>query len=190
MASLPDPNQPPVRVVLYQSADGKVTANVLFARDNFWLTQKAMAELFGVKPPAVSKHLKNIFESGELVEPAVVSILETTAADGKNYGVAYYNLDAVIAVGYRVNSLKATHFRIWATNTLREFIVKGFVLNDDQLRPGRASRGRGSPAGSAATRLLSTRCGAMAAVGSTRTQPWSLSQTSAQAWASSWRTSR
>ncbi|MBP6507877.1 MAG: virulence RhuM family protein [Opitutaceae bacterium] len=138
MSSLPDPNQPPARVVLYQSADGKVTANVLFARDNFWLTQKAVAELFGVKPPAVSKHLKNIFESGELVEPAVVSILETTAADGKNYGVAYYNLDAVIAVGYRVNSLKATHFRIWATNTLREFIVKGFVLNDTQLKQGRA----------------------------------------------------
>jgi len=87
MATAPDPDQPPTRVVLYQSADGKVTANVLFARDNFWLTQKMMADLFGVKPPAVSKHLKNIFESGELVESAVVSILETTAADGKTYGV-------------------------------------------------------------------------------------------------------
>ncbi len=89
MADAPDPNQPPTRVMLYQSADGNVTANVLFARDNFWLTQKMMAELFGVKAPAISKHLKNIFESGELVESAVVSILETTAADGKTYGVAY-----------------------------------------------------------------------------------------------------
>ena len=80
MSTAPDPDQPPTRVVLYQSADGKVTANVLFARDNFWLTQKMMADLFGVKPPAVSKHLKKIFESGELVESAVVSILETTAA--------------------------------------------------------------------------------------------------------------
>jgi hypothetical protein len=136
--SAPDPNQPSSRVVLYQGADGKVTVNVLFAQDNFWLTQKAMAELFGVKSPAISKHLKNIFESGELVESAVVSILETTATDGKNYAVAYYNLDAVIAVGYRVNSLKATHFRIWATTTLREFIVKGFVINDAQLKNGRA----------------------------------------------------
>jgi len=134
----PDPNQQPSRVVLYQGADGKVTVNVLFAQDNFWLTQKVMADLFGVKIPAVNKHLKNIFESGELVESAVVSILETTAADGKNYRVQYYNLDAVIAVGYRVNSLKATHFRIWATTTLREFMVKGFVINDAQLKNGRA----------------------------------------------------
>jgi len=111
-ATSPDPNQQPSRVVLYQGADGKVTVNVLFAQDNFWLTQKVMADLFGVKIPAVNKHLKNIFESGELGESAVVSILETTAADGKNYGVQYYNLDAVIAVGNRVNSLKATHFRI------------------------------------------------------------------------------
>jgi hypothetical protein len=138
MADAPDPARPPSRVVLYHSADGKVTANVLFARDNFWLTQKMMADLFGVRTPAVSKHLKNIFASGELVEAGVVSILETTAADGKNYGVAYYSLDAVIAVGYRVNSLKATHFRIWATTTLREFMVKGFVLNDAQLKQGRA----------------------------------------------------
>ena len=138
MSAVPDPAQTPTRVVLYQSADSKVTANVLFARDNFWLTQRMMAELFGVKGPAVSKHLRNIFASGELVEPAVVSIMETTAADGKTYQVAYYNLDAVIAVGYRVNSFKATHFRIWATNTLREFIVKGFVLNDSQLKQGRA----------------------------------------------------
>jgi hypothetical protein len=124
--------------VLYQTDDGKVTVDVLFARDNFWLTQKAMAELFGVKVPAVNKHLKNVFTSGELVEGAVISILETPAADGKIYKTAFYNLDAVIAVGYRVNSIKATHFRIWATNTLREFMVKGYLLNDDMLKNGRA----------------------------------------------------
>jgi hypothetical protein len=131
-------NDEPSKIVLYQAADGKVTVNVLFARDNFWLTQKVMADLFGVKPPAVSKHLKNIFASGELLESAVISILETTAADGKTYATSYYNLDAAIAVGYRVNSLKATHFRIWATTTLREFIVKGFVISDTQLKNGRA----------------------------------------------------
>ncbi|NBV34014.1 MAG: cell filamentation protein Fic [Proteobacteria bacterium] len=91
-----------------------------------------MAELFGVKVPAVNKHLKNIFASGELVEDSVISILETTATDGKSYQTRYYNLDAVIAVGYRINSVKATQFRIWATHTLREFIVKGFVVNDEQ----------------------------------------------------------
>jgi hypothetical protein len=132
------PSDEPSKIVLYQAADGKVTVNVLFAQDNFWLTQKVMADLFGVKVPAVNKHLKNIFASGELIESAVISILETTAADGKTYATSYYNLDAVIAVGYRVNSLKATHFRIWATTTLREFIVKGFVINDAQLKNGRA----------------------------------------------------
>lgn len=131
------PSQPS-KVVLYQTDDGKVTVDVLFARDNFWLTQKAMAELFGVKVPAVNKHLKNIFSSGELVEGAVISILETPAADGKNYKTAFYSLDAVIAVGYRVNSMKATHFRIWATDKLREFMVKGYLLNDDLLKNGRA----------------------------------------------------
>lgn len=125
------------KIVLYTSADGKVTVDVFFAQDNFWLTQKTMAELFGVKTPAVSRHLKNIFESGELIEDSVISILETTAADGKSYATRFYNLDAVIAVGYRVNSVKATHFRIWATNTLREYIVKGFVINDQMLKNGR-----------------------------------------------------
>ena len=125
------------QVVLYQAPDGKVTVNVVFAKDNFCLTQRTMADLFGVKTPAVNKHLKNIFESGELIENAVISILETTAADGKRYATSFYNLDAVIAVGYRVNSVKATHFRIWATNTLREYIVKGFVLNDQLLKNGR-----------------------------------------------------
>ena len=128
----------PAKIVLYQTADGRVTVDVRFARDNFWLTQKAMAELFGVKVPAVNKHLKNIFASGELLEDSVISILETTAADGKSYQTGFYSLDAAIAVGYRVNSVKATHFRIWATNSLREFIVKGFIVNDQQLKNGRS----------------------------------------------------
>ena len=125
------------QVVLYQTADGRVTVDVRFERENFWLTQKALAELFGVKIPAVNKHLKNIFAADELDENSVISILETTAADGKTYATQFYNLDAAIAVGYRVNSAKATHFRIWATNTLREFIIKGFVLNDEMLKRGR-----------------------------------------------------
>lgn len=134
-------NDEPSKIVLYQAADGKVTVNVLFARDNFWLTQKVMADLFGVKPPAVSKHLKNIYESGELTPGATVSKMEIVQSEGGREvrrEIEYYNLDAAIAVGYRVNSLKATHFRIWATTTLREFIVKGFVINDTQLKNGRA----------------------------------------------------
>ena len=128
-------------IVLYHTPDGKVTVDVFFAKDNFWLTQKAMAELFGVKIPAISKHLRNIFDSGELAEEAAISKMETVQTEGARQvsrEVDFYNLDAVIAVGYRVNSIKATHFRIWATNTLREFMVKGFVINDQMLKNGRA----------------------------------------------------
>jgi hypothetical protein len=128
------------QVVLYQTPDGKVTVNVVFARDNFWLTQRTMAELFGVKIPAVSRHLKNIYASGELTLAATVSKMETVQIEGGHQTsreIEFYNLDAVIAVGYRVNSVKATHFRIWATNTLREYIVKGFALNDQLLKNGR-----------------------------------------------------
>lgn len=129
------------QVILYTAADGKVMANVLFANDTFWLTQSVMSELFGVKTPAISKHLKNIYESKELSSEATVSKMEIVQIEGERQvtrEVEVYNLDAVIAVGYRVNSIKATHFRIWATNTLREFIVKGFVLNDQMLKNGRA----------------------------------------------------
>lgn len=122
--------------LLYTAPDGAVKVEVFFKDETAWLTQKALAGLFGVKVPAISKHLKNIFESGELVENSVVSILETTASDGKSYETKYFNLDAIIAVGYRVNSYQATRFRIWATKTLREFIVKGFVLDDDRLKQG------------------------------------------------------
>ena len=128
------------QVVLYHTADGKVTVNVLFAHDNFWLTQRTMADLFGVRIPAVNKHLKNIYASGELTPGATISKMEIAQIEGGRQisrEIEFYNLDAVIAVGYRVNSVKATHFRIWATNTLREYIVKGFVLNDQLLKNGR-----------------------------------------------------
>ena len=124
------------KFLLYTAPDGAVKIDVFFQDESVWLTQKALAELFGVKTPAINKHLKNIFESGELVESSVISILETTAADGKAYKTGYYNLDAIIAVGYRVNSFQATQFRIWATRHLREFLVKGFVLDDERLKQG------------------------------------------------------
>ena len=133
-----DPN----RFLLYTAPNGAVKVEVFFKDETVWLTQKALAELFGVKVPAINKHLKNIFESGELTEASVISILETTAADGKNYQTRYYNLDAIIAVGYRVNSYQATQFRIWSTATLREFIIKGFVLDDDRLKQGKQVFGK------------------------------------------------
>ncbi len=124
-------------IILYSSPEGNIKVEVIYSGESFWLTQKKMAELFGVEVPAVSKHLKNIFETAELQEHAVISKMETTATDGKNYLTAFYNLDAIIAVGYRVNSKQATQFRIWATNTLREFIIKGFVLDDERLKQGK-----------------------------------------------------
>jgi hypothetical protein len=124
------------QVTLYRTADGAVQVQCLLRDETLWLTQKAMGELFGVKVPAISKHLTNIFESGELDENRVVSILETTAADGKSYQTRYYNLDAIIAVGYRVNSYQATQFRIWATRVLKEYMIKGFVLDDERLKQG------------------------------------------------------
>ena len=99
---------------------------MFFKNENAWLTQKAMAELFRVQRPSITKHLKNIFDTGELIEDSVSSILEHTAEDRKVYATKYYSLDAIIAVGYRVNSYQATQFRIWATKTLKEFIIKGF----------------------------------------------------------------
>ena len=114
------------KILLYQTPSGQIKVDVLFQDETFWMTQKKMAELFGVQRPAITKHLKNIFESGELVEGSVSSILEHTANDDKSYKTTFYNLDAIMAVGYRVNSKQATQFRIWATNRLKEFIVKGF----------------------------------------------------------------
>jgi hypothetical protein len=106
----------------------------LYESETFWLSQKKIAELFGVDVRTVSEHLRNIFSDGELVEGSVIRKFRTTAADGKSYLVSFYNLDAIISVGYRVNSAKATQFRIWATQTLREFVIKGFVLDDERLK--------------------------------------------------------
>lgn len=125
------------QILLYHSENGKVNVTVTYLNETFWLTQKNIAALFGVEVPAISKHLKNIFETGELEEKSVISKMETTASDGKKYLTSYYSLDAIIAVGYRVNTRQATQFRIWATNTLRDYIIKGFVLNDDLLKNGK-----------------------------------------------------
>lgn len=122
--------------LLYTSATGDVKADVLLKDETVWLTQKNMASLFGVKVPAISKHLRNIFDSRELDDAAVISILETTAADGKRYKTSFYSLDAIVSVGYRVNSYQATQFRIWATKTLKEYIIKGFVPDDERLKQG------------------------------------------------------
>ena len=128
--------------LLYTAPDGAVKVEVFFKGETVWLTQKALAELFGVQRPAITKHLRNIFATGELAEDSVCSVLEHTAADGKTYSANYYNLDAIIAVGYRVNSYQATQFRIWATKTLREFIIKGFVLDDERLKQGKQVFGK------------------------------------------------
>jgi len=124
-------------IILYSNSQGNVKVEVVFINQTFWLTQKAMAQLLAVEVPAISKHLKNIFETKELDLDSVVSKMETTATDGKKYQTTYYCLDAVLAVGYRVNSAQATQFRIWATNTLKEFITKGFLLDDERLKQGK-----------------------------------------------------
>lgn len=131
-----------IQFLLYNmpDADGKV--QVVIKGEILWCTQKAMAQLFGVGVPAISKHLKNIFEEGELVADSVISKMETTAADGKNYTTTYYSLDAIIAVGYRVSSLKATRFRQWATKILNEYIKKGFAMDDERLKQGTAVFGK------------------------------------------------
>ena len=124
-------------ILLYSDENGKEFVSVVFKDETFWLTQKAMAELFGCTPDNISLHLKNIFAESELNREAVTEKFSATAADGKNYLTQHYNLDAIIAVGYRVNSKKATRFRQWATKTLKEYIQKGFVLNDDLMKNGR-----------------------------------------------------
>jgi hypothetical protein len=124
-------------IIFYQSKEGAVKIEILYQDESFWMTQKKIAELFGVQRPAITKHLKNIFESNELEESSVSSKMEHTAEDDKTYLTSFYNIDAIIAIGYRVNSVQATKFRIWATDTLKEFITKGFVLDDDRLKQNR-----------------------------------------------------
>ena len=121
-------------ILLYTTPNGNVKVEIYLQNETIWLTQQKIADLFGVQRPAITKHLKNIFETGELKENSVSSILEHTAADGKNYPTQFYNLDAIISVGYRVNSTQATHFRIWATERLKEYIVKGFTMDDERLK--------------------------------------------------------
>ena len=128
--------------LLYTTPNGKVKVEIFLRDENIWLTQDKIALLFGVQRPAVTKHLKNIFRSGELHEKSVSSILEHTAEDGKKYKTKFYNLDAIISVGYRVNSRQATHFRIWATEVLKEYIIKGFAMDDQRLKDPRQIFGK------------------------------------------------
>jgi len=126
-------------IIFYTAPGGSRKMEVFFRDETVWMTQKMIAELFAVNVPAISKHLNNIFENGELKRDTTISILETVQQEGKRTvkrNIEYFNLDAIISVGYRVNSLQATHFRIWATKTLREFIIKGFVLDDERMKNG------------------------------------------------------
>lgn len=133
-----------MEMILYHSEQNDVTVNAIIKDETIWITQKAMAELFGVKVPAISKHLKNIFADGELSEELVISKMEITTPHGaipgkmQNSPTNYYNLDAIISVGYRVNSKQATQFRIWATKVLKEYMQKGFVMDDERLKQGTA----------------------------------------------------
>ena len=128
--------------LLYTAPNGAVKVDVFLKDESVWLTQKALAELFGVDRSVITKHLRNIFKEGELAEGSVCANFAHTAEDGKTYRTNYYNLDAIIAVGYRVNSYQATQFRIWATQTLREFIIKGFVMDDERLKQGKRVFGK------------------------------------------------
>lgn len=130
------PKKPETEILLYQSEDGNIKINVRLEANTAWLTQADMAELFQTTKQNISLHIKNIFHEGELEENSVVKEYLTTAADGKNYRTNHYNLDVIISVGYRVKSLRGTQFRIWATERLREYLVKGFTMNDDLLKQG------------------------------------------------------
>ncbi|HAZ10338.1 MAG TPA: cytochrome C biogenesis protein CycH [Candidatus Omnitrophica bacterium] len=125
---------PKGEIILYTAKDGKITVEVNLQRETVWLTQKQIAQLFGTQRPAITKHLHNIFKSKELQESSVCSILEHTAKDGKVYATKFYNLDAIVSIGYRVNSNRATQFRIWATNILKQYLIDGYALNERRLQ--------------------------------------------------------
>ncbi|MGD9930277.1 MAG: virulence RhuM family protein [Mangrovibacterium sp.] len=129
-------------IILYTTPQGEIKIEVFLHDETVWLTQKAMGELFGVETNTINYHLKEIFKSNELEEGSVIRKIRITAADGKKYLTNFYNLDAIISVGYRVNSHQATQFRIWATKTLKEFIIKGFVLDDERLKQGKKLFGK------------------------------------------------
>ena len=124
------------KIILYETDDGNVNIDVILKDETIWLTQKSMAELFDIDRSVITKHLKNIFQEGELVKNSVCAKFAHTAIDGKNYNTEFYNLDAIIAVGYRVNSKKATKFRIWATSVLKEYIIKGFKIDKERMKNG------------------------------------------------------
>lgn len=130
------------RFLIYKSETEDVTANVIIGDETIWMTQKNMAELFGCSSDNISFHLKNIFDNNELDKNSVTEKISATAADGKNYLTQFYNLDAIISVGYRVNSRRATQFRIWATKVLKEYMIKGFALDDDRLKQGKEAFGK------------------------------------------------
>lgn len=128
---------PTTEFLLYKTPNGDIKVDVLLQNETIWMPQKKMAELFDVNVPAISKHLNNIYESGELQKNATISILETVQTEGKREvrrDVEFYNLDAIIAVGYRINSKRATQFRIWATTVLKEFIIKGYTMDVERLK--------------------------------------------------------
>lgn len=127
-------------ILLYIDANGKVKVEVIYEEETFWLSQRKMAELFDVGIPTINEHLQNIFKSNELQEAETIRNFRIVQREGNrdvNRNIDFYNLDAIIAVGYRVNSQRATQFRIWATQTLKEFIIKGFVLDDERLKQGK-----------------------------------------------------
>lgn len=124
---------PKGEVVIYTAKDGRTELEVRLEKETVWLTQKQIAELFGTQRPAITKHLRNIFDSGELAENSVCSILEHTAPDGKTYKTKFYNLDGIISVGYRVNSQRATQFRVWASKVIKNYLIKGYAVNQKRL---------------------------------------------------------
>ena len=128
--------------LMYRSAEEDVSVNAVIKDETIWLTQRAMAELFGCSTDNISLHLKNIFASGELEKESVTERISATATDGKNYFTQFYNLDAIISVGYRVNSRRATNFRIWATGVLKEYMIKGFAMDDERLKQGKTAFGK------------------------------------------------
>ena len=131
-----------IKYLIYNTPQEAVSVNAVVKGETIWLTQKAMAELFNCSTDNISLHLKNIFAEGELDKNSVTEKISATATDGKNYLTQFYNLDAIISVGYRVNSRKATQFRIWATSILKEYMTKGFAMDDERLKQGEGAFGK------------------------------------------------
>ena len=138
MSDLDKPNQ----FMFYSSKDGTSNIQVVIEDETVWLNRNQLAEIFDRDVKTIGKHVNNIFKEGELVEKSVVAKIATTASDGKIYQVVHYNLDMIISIGYRVNSYKATQFRIWATGILKEYLIKGFAMDDERLKQGKTLFGK------------------------------------------------